>query len=164
MSDHDEALAKRLGVRLWRRLPGWVRDVATWLLNARFVVGAVAIIEDADGRVLIARHTYRSRAPWALPGGWVRRGEDPSGTIVREMLEETGLTVEVLAPVAVERERPWHLTIVYTARVTAGAFRPSAEVSEVRFVVPGAWPAGLRDDHRALLARWLGAGGTGTLD
>jgi hypothetical protein len=36
------------------------------------------------------------------------------------LLEETGLTVEVLAPLTVQRESPRHLTIVYAARVTGG--------------------------------------------
>jgi 8-oxo-dGTP diphosphatase len=145
---------KRLGVRVWRWLPGWTRAGLTWCLNAHFVVGTVAIIKDVDGRVLLARHTYRRSSPWALPGGWVRRGEDPRDTIVREIVEETGLTVEVLSPLTVQRESPRHLTIVYSARVTGGTFRPSVEVSEVRFVAPGAWPVGLRDDHRALIERF----------
>lgn len=137
--------------RLWRWLPGWVRRLLLWRLNAHFIVGTVALVRDGEGRVLIARHTYRRRAPWALPGGWVRRGEDPAETVVREIREETGLEVEVLGPLAVQRESPRHLTVIYTARLAAGTFRPSSEVSEVRFVTPGNWPVGLREDHRAVI-------------
>ena len=137
--------------RLWRWLPGWVRRLLLWCLNAHFIVGTVAVVWDAEGRILLARHTYRRHAPWALPGGWVRRGEDPAETVAREILEETGLRVEVLAPVAVQKESPVHLTVIYAARLTAGTFRPSAEVSEARFVEPGAWPVGLRAEHRTLL-------------
>ena len=111
-------------------------------------------MQNDSGDVLIARHTYRPHAPWALPGGWVRRGEDPVETIMREILEETGLTVEVLGPLTVQRESARHLTLVYRAGVTSGTFRPSTEVSEVRFVAPGAWPVGFRDDHRALIERF----------
>ena len=113
---------KRLGVRVWRWLSGWTRGALTWCLNAHFVVGTVAIVDDADGRVLLARHTYRRSSPWALPGGWVRRGEDPSATIAREILEETGLTIDVLGALTVQREGPRNLTIVYAARVTGGTF------------------------------------------
>lgn len=147
-------MLKRVAVRVWRRLPKWARGALTWCLNAHFIVGAVAIVADDDGRVLLACHTYRRRAPWALPGGWVRRGEDPSDTIVRELAEETGLRVEVLGPVTVQRESPRHLTIVYAARMTGGTLRPSVEVSDVRFVAPGACPVGLRDDHRALIEQF----------
>jgi len=147
-------MLRRLGLQVWRRLPSWMRGALTWCLKAHFVVGTVAIIDDADSRVLLARHTYRRSSPWALPGGWVRRGEDPAETIAREILEETGLTINVLGPLTVQREGPRHLTIVYAARVIGGTFRPSDEVSEVQSVVPGAWPVGLRDDHRSLIERF----------
>jgi 8-oxo-dGTP diphosphatase len=143
-----------LGIGVWRRLPAWARDALTWVLNAHFVVGAVAIIEDSGGRVLLARHTYRRRTPWALPGGWVRRGEGPAETIVREIREETGLSVAVFAPLTVQRESARHLTIVYAARITGGRLRSSSEVSEVRFAAPGDWPQGLRPDHRALIEQF----------
>ncbi len=121
-------------------------------MNAHFVVGTVAIVKDKAGRVLVTCHTYRGRRPWGLPGGWVKRGEDPADTIVREIREETGLEVEVTGLAAVQRERPQHLTVIYTARVTGGEFRASAEVIEAQFVEPGDWPAGMREDHQALVA------------
>ncbi len=142
---------KRYGARLWRRLPGWARRALRWWLNAHFLVGAVAVVRDGQGRMLLARHTYRPLAPWALPGGWVRRGEDPAETVVREILEETGLRVKVIAPLVIQREGPAHLTVIYAARLIAGTFRPSGEVSEVRFVDPGTYPPGLRAAHRAVL-------------
>lgn len=42
---------KRLGVRVWRWMPGWTRGALTWWLNAHFVVGAVAIIDDGDSGI-----------------------------------------------------------------------------------------------------------------
>lgn len=137
---------------LWRWLPGWARGIFTWSLNAHFIIGTVAIIWDDEGRVLLACHTYRRRAPWSLPGGWVRRGEDPKDTIVREIREETGLEIEVSGVLAVQRETRRHLTLVYGARLTGGRFGPSDEVSEVRFVPPGDWPPGMRKDHQTLIA------------
>jgi 8-oxo-dGTP diphosphatase len=123
-----------------------------WVLNAHFIVGTVVIIRDIEGRVLIARHTYRRHSPWALPGGWVQRGEDPAETVVREIREETGLVIEILGPLTIQRESPWHLTVVYGGRSIAGIFEPTVEVSELRCVVPGEWPAGMRADHCELIA------------
>lgn len=137
---------------IWGWLPLGLRRMLLWRLNTHFIVGAVAVVRDGEGRILLARHTYRRHAPWALPGGWVRRGEDPAKTVVREIREETGLEVEVLAPLVVQREESdRHLTVIYTARLVGGTFRPSAEVSEVRFAQPGALPPGMREDHRAVL-------------
>jgi ADP-ribose pyrophosphatase YjhB (NUDIX family) len=137
---------------VWRWLPRWIRGALTWWINAHFIVGAAAVVRDREGRVLVARHTYRRRTPWALPGGWVQRREDPETAIVREIREETGLEVEVDEPLIVLRETPWHLTIVYAARLTGGTFRPSAEVSEVRFVRPGEWPEGMRKVHETVVS------------
>ena len=150
-------MLSRIAVHVWGWLPVRLRTALTWCLNTHFIVGTVAIIEDGDGRILLARHTYKRRAPWGLPGGFVRRGEDPSETIVREIAEEVGLKVELRGPVTVQREGRRHLTIVYGGRLTGGTVRSSDEVSEARFVVPGSWPPGLREDHRVLIEDFAGS-------
>ena len=55
-------------------------------------VGAAALITDENGRVLLVRHTY-GRKNWELPGGVVEHGESPMDGAVREVREETGLSV-----------------------------------------------------------------------
>lgn len=48
-----------------------------------------------EGRVLLARHTYGSgKDRLIVPGGYVEHGETPQHALVREYLEETGITVE----------------------------------------------------------------------
>ena len=44
------------------------------------------------GKVLKVRHSYQRG--WRLPGGLVRRGENPGLTACREVREEVGLTLE----------------------------------------------------------------------
>jgi 8-oxo-dGTP diphosphatase len=65
-------------------------------------VGAVIVGE--DGRVLLVQ---RDRPPrvgtWSLPGGRVEDAETVEAAVVREVLEETGLTVRVRAPLGVVR-------------------------------------------------------------
>jgi 8-oxo-dGTP diphosphatase len=46
-----------------------------------------------DGRVLMVRHAHADRAYWVLPGGAVEPGEDVADAAVREVLEETGLSI-----------------------------------------------------------------------
>jgi mutator protein MutT len=57
----------------------------------RIVVTAGAIIQDAQGRVLVQRRS--DYGDWGLPGGAMKPGETVEETMRREVLEETGLTV-----------------------------------------------------------------------
>lgn len=65
-----------------------------------------AVVHDAQGRLLLV---LRGREPavglWSIPGGKVEPGESREAAVRREVLEETGLRVEVRAPVGVV-ERP----------------------------------------------------------
>ena len=57
-------------------------------------MGAICAVFDAEGRVLLVRHTY-GRRNWELPGGGSEPGESPDETAVREIREGTGLHVEL---------------------------------------------------------------------
>lgn len=50
-----------------------------------WTVGAAAAII-REGRILLARRTYAG-ARWALPGGYVERGEHPTAALARELAE-----------------------------------------------------------------------------
>ena len=58
-------------------------------------MGGACVLFDADGRVLLVRHTY-GRLNWELPGGGAEPGEAPPETAIREALEETGLVVDLV--------------------------------------------------------------------
>lgn len=55
--------------------------------------GASGVVQDADGRLLLARRTDNGR--WSLPAGVVDPGEQPADAVVREVFEETGVRVEI---------------------------------------------------------------------
>jgi ADP-ribose pyrophosphatase YjhB (NUDIX family) len=58
------------------------------------VVPAVtAFVQDSAGRILMERRTDNGR--WGLPGGTHQAGESITETVVREVVEETGLQVKV---------------------------------------------------------------------
>lgn len=57
-------------------------------------VAAYAVIE-RRGEVLLTHWRRGKMHGWTLPGGGIEAGEDPRDTVVREVLEETGLEARV---------------------------------------------------------------------
>jgi 8-oxo-dGTP diphosphatase len=97
-------------------------------------IGAYGVIRDGAGRVLLTRSSDLSDVvgTWYLPGGGVEHGEDPAGTVVREVAEETGLRVEVdglraatadVLPLAHRGELLHTDRVLYDLRVVGGALR-----------------------------------------
>lgn len=63
-------------------------------INATNWSQSVAGVCIRDGKVLLARHTYGSgNGKLIIPGGYVKIGELPQEALVREYMEETGVTV-----------------------------------------------------------------------
>lgn len=67
--------------------------------------GAVALIEDEAGRLLLTRRTHD--ACWDFPAGYAELGETSTANIAREVREETGLIVEPYALVGLYSEPRW---------------------------------------------------------
>ena len=63
-----------------------------WRIYGPRTVGVRTVIRDADGQVLLLRHTYGAPL-WHLPGGGVRRRETVVAAARREALEETGIVI-----------------------------------------------------------------------
>ncbi|MGG1635598.1 NUDIX domain-containing protein [Paenibacillus sp. FSL K6-3182] len=60
-------------------------------MNKRIIVTGGAIIKDEAGRILLQRRS--DYGDWGLPGGGMEAGEKIEDTMIREVLEETGLHV-----------------------------------------------------------------------
>ena len=107
--------------------------------------GGVVIRENAEGwEVAVIRPHGRSL--WALPKGHVDPGETPEQTAMREVHEETGLTVTRMAPLGEIRyvyqfrgQRIFKRVHFFLFRYQAGELGalppgPRVEVDEVRWV------------------------------
>lgn len=108
-------------------------------------VGVGAVIVDR-GRVLIVKRRFEPLAgQWSLPGGAVEVGETLEASIAREMLEETGLEVEV-GPVLEVFDRitrdeegrvRYHFVLVdYLCWPAGGVLQPASDVADAAFVDP----------------------------
>jgi 8-oxo-dGTP diphosphatase len=88
-----------------------------------------AVIRDIDDKVLLARRPQGRHMGglWEFPGGKVRDGEAPARALVRELVEELGVSVEVGNPItfAVHEEPGMRILLLfYAATIVDGEPRP----------------------------------------
>ncbi len=112
--------------------------------KANSIVPAVTafVVNDA-GHVLLERRSDNGR--WGMPGGVQEVGENIAGTVVREVLEETGIHVEVVGLVGIFTD-PGHViaftdgevrqefSLCFRARPVGGEVKVSSESFAVRWV------------------------------
>ena len=99
-------------------------------------VGALALIRDEEGRILIARTAYPPRL-WNLPGGRIEVPERITEGLRREVREETGLCVAVDRLLVVDTTSPRGVAFVFACRVTGGELSPApGEIRAVRWLEP----------------------------
>ncbi|MDG4765733.1 NUDIX domain-containing protein [Solwaraspora sp. WMMD406] len=109
------------------------------------VPGGSAIVTDDRGRVLMQRRADSGN--WSLPGGTMDVGETLQQCVIREVREETGLDIEIVALLGVYTD-PDHViayadgevrqqfNVTYLGRIVGGTIAVSDESTEVRFVDP----------------------------
>jgi 8-oxo-dGTP pyrophosphatase MutT (NUDIX family) len=113
-----------------------------------------AIVVDVAGRVLLHRSSDNGR--WNTIGGVLEPGEEPAAAAVREVLEETGVTVVVERLVGVyttpeityaNGDRARYVVTAFRCRPVAGEpIVADDESLEVRYFAPDELPT-LRPDQ-----------------
>jgi mutator protein MutT len=105
-------------------------------------VGAVIWNENRE-IVLIRRGNPPRKGDWSIPGGRVEWGETLRDAILREVLEETGLTVEIAGPIesvdSITRDEAGavirHYVLVdFVVRVVSGNLQAGSDAEDARWV------------------------------
>ncbi len=114
------------------------------------VVAAIALIRDAQGKILIQKRnlTYIPDAygKWEFPGGTVDYGESPYDAVRREVEEEIGCKVEIERLLPRVESNIWKrddgtliqaILLCFECTIVSGTPRPShREVAEIRWCTP----------------------------
>ena len=124
--------------------------------------GVAAVVLDPEGRILLHRRAVGDG--WAPPSGSIERGEDLRSALVRELEEETALTVEVNRLIGVysdpnfqivdypDGRRVHFVTCLFACRPQGGEFKGSVEGVEWGWFYPSSLPVELLPYARI----WLG--------
>jgi ADP-ribose pyrophosphatase YjhB (NUDIX family) len=122
------------------------------------IAGVSVVLTNLNGDVLLLRHSYGPRV-WGLPGGGLKRGEDPEACARREVLEELGITLGALHPLGTLEEQlsgAPHIAHLFTATCDARPEPDRREILEARFFPSHSLPEPLGEITRRRIAAWRG--------
>ncbi|MBF0142001.1 MAG: NUDIX hydrolase [Magnetococcales bacterium] len=124
-------------------------------------LAADVIIElvDRPGRPVVLVERKNPPPGWAIPGGFVDRGETLENAAVREAREETCLEVRLKALLGVysdpRRDPRQHTVTPVFIGEAVGEPKAADDASKVAIVEAGRWPEPLAFDHAQILADYL---------
>jgi 8-oxo-dGTP pyrophosphatase MutT (NUDIX family) len=140
-----------------RRL-GLIFGLGTKALMSPVAFGVNAIVDDADGRVVLVRQTYMQGLH--LPGGGVSAGEPPGEAIMRELREEIGLVSSAPPEFVGLYTRQFgfvtNVVALYRVRDAIFNFKPNFEIREIALVDPNSPPDEVRPGTRRRLQEMTG--------
>ncbi len=130
-----------------------------WRIRKPQLQGCRVLGIDAQGRVLLVRHSYGS-ANWMPPGGGMKPGEDPLVAAAREFREEIGIVLEAPHLVATTHDA-FHgadnVSYVVAGRCSGAPAPDGREIVAAEFFTPGEWPSAMSDWLKKQMGEWLEA-------
>jgi len=125
------------------------------------VPAACGFVRRGRDELLFARRAVEpAKGEWSLPGGFMELGETPQETILRELLEETGLRGQNPKLLGIStKASPVSGSIMVVGFVIEewdGELRPDTDVMELEFFQKNSRPRLPFSVHRELLALYDG--------
>ena len=150
----------RLLARLWR-LGKPLQWRFLWLMHGKFICGITGVIRAEDGRVLLLKHRlWPPSRQWGCPTGYANKGERHEDTIIREVREETGLTVKPGRLLLVRSGYKYRIEVYYEATLVGGLDGlklDGREILDARLFDLDSLPDGMPDAHRELVTKVNGS-------
>jgi 8-oxo-dGTP pyrophosphatase MutT (NUDIX family) len=145
----------------------WLRPIDRWIrplyqvhsrLMRGMTLGVRGLVVDAEGRVLLIKHTYTPG--WYMPGGGIERGETAEQALERELLEEAGVRMTARARLLSFHSnetlfRGDHVLIYRIEQFETGEPSQTGEIEEIAWFSPDDLPPDVTRATRARLAEAL---------
>lgn len=121
-----------------------------------------AVVRDGQGRILLQRRS--DNGLWGLPGGSVEIGESVTQAIIREVREETGLSVRVDRLIGVYSDPGFqvvrypdgnvvhYVSSLFSCTILGGCLETCDETLALQFFDPAGLPQDLVPMHRIRIA------------
>lgn len=123
-------------------------------MTRMLTVDAVVI---KGGKILLVRRKNNPfKGCYALPGGYVEKSESVKDALIRETMEETGLTINPKKFIGFydgpERDHRGNVSIAFLCEIKTGRPEAGSDSSEVNFFDMNKLPPKLAFDHEKIIA------------
>jgi ADP-ribose pyrophosphatase YjhB (NUDIX family) len=118
---------------------------------------AATLGDQSRSIIMVKRGIPPFKGEWCLPCGYINRHEIPKVAAVREMQEETGLTVRLEKILCVCNPMPGEInqiTISYLARIAEGSLKAGDDAEDVQIFRKENCPTPCFRSHNMLVEKW----------
>lgn len=149
----------QLEIRLRDNREREVCPACDWVYYVQLKVGAAVLVEHDNKLLLLQRAHEPWVGSWMIPAGYVEADEDPKDAAKREVLEETGMDVELGDLVKTyyfsDDPRGNGVAFVYRATKISGEININNEATNAQYFAHDKIPAYLtKGGHDKIIAEW----------